>query len=129
MKRSTDYTDPFSLELLKLKIQSFSTHQKIFFSAFVMDKGLMKPTGFNAWLIWKLITRASKLKKMDRKVFYIMLCGKSEHGLRMAMDTMDQTCAWLIDGKDMTCSKSAGGFNAYEIKQLDAIVESVGMIS
>jgi len=124
----TDYTDLASLELLKLKIQSLTDRQKIFFSAFVMDKGLMQPSGFNAWLVWKLVNRAAKLKKLDRKSFYIALCGKSPHGFRMAMNTMDQTCAWLTNGKDTTDSKSAGGFNASEIKQMDVIVDTVGMI-
>jgi hypothetical protein len=129
MNPATDYTDPFSLELLKLKITSLSDRQKIFFSAFVMDKGLIQPRGFNAWLVWKIINRAAKLKKIDRKAFYIMLCEKSPHAFRMAIDTLDQTCAWLTDGKDATDSKSAGGFNADEIEQMDAIVDVVGMIS
>lgn len=129
MKRSTDYTDPFSLELLKLKILSFSPRQKMFFSAIVMDEGLMKPTGFTVRLVWKMIDGTAKLKKIDRKTFYIMLFGKSEHGFRMAIDILYQTCAWLTDGKDVTDSKSAGGFNAAEIKQIDDIVTMVDMIA
>lgn len=124
----TDYTNLSSLHLLAERIMSFSDEQKIWFSAFVMDSGLMKPTGFSAWLMWKLITRTAQLKKINRVIFYVILCRKSKHSHRMALDTADQTCAWITSGKDMTCDKSAGGFNAEEIKQVDEFVRAVRMI-
>jgi hypothetical protein len=121
----TDYTDAKSLALLAARIQAFSDERKIYFAAFVMDRGLMKPTGFKAWLVWKLITRASAMKEMSRPHFYAVLCGRSPDATRMALDTVDQTCAWLTDGKDLTCPRSAGGFNADEVWLLEAIAKAV----
>lgn len=121
----TDYTDRHSLALLSSRIQSFSDERKVYFAAFVMDRGLMKPTGFKAWLVWKLITRMAAAKKMSRPHFYAVLCGRSEDARRMAFDTVDQTCAWLTDGKDLTCTRSAGGFNADEVWLLEAIANAV----
>jgi hypothetical protein len=125
----TDYTNPDSLRLLASKIQMLSDRQKIYFAAFVMDNELMKPKGFSAWLVWSLINAASKKRKMDRTVFYIVLCDKyKKHGLAMAIDTLNQTCDWLVNGKDTTCNKSAGGFNSEEIRKLEDIVIGVSMV-
>lgn len=124
----TDYTDSQSLVLLAERIKAFSDEQNTYFAAFVMDKGLMKPTGFKAWLVWKLITRTSAMKKMHRPHFYAVLCGRSKDARRMALDTVDQTCAWLTDGKDLTCARSAGGFNSDEVWLLEAIANAVSEV-
>lgn len=110
-----DYTNKQTLLDFGDMLLSLTDEQKAIVAAFVVDRGLMSPKGISANLIWFFVRGVARFKKIDRAIVFSIVLDRSRE---YADDIIQQTVQWMIDGKDTTDVKSAGGFNKDEIQTL-----------
>ena len=107
------------------RIDSLSPSQKIGLTAYVVASGLMLPRGIMPKLVWKLAKIGARLHRETPQGRYEMILWRSSSGSEIAEDTVLQTRDWMLDGKDRTDPRSAGGFNAEELHALVSAVEAL----
>jgi len=120
-----DYRNKADLVDFGRKVLNLPTNDKIVLTSFVVDQGLMLPRDFGSKMLWMVIRLRAKIQKLDRAGLYCAVLSSSDHGISFAEETIRQTVEWMINGKDRDDYRSAGGFGAGELAQLEAAVNKL----
>lgn len=107
-----DYTNKGHLRDIASVLEGATTRQQALICAAALSAGWMRPRGIAMRVLWFV----AKLRHRNGNGLIPLansLLDKRVSEIRSEM--WRQTLAWLVDGKDTSDSRSAGGWNACEL--------------
>lgn len=110
-----DYTDKKSVTRFGIEILQLPIRAKIDLTAFLVSNGLMLPKDMGSKLLWWTVKFTAKRRGKDAQSHYAFILLNHKAGHKIADMTINQTVKWMVDGKDATDPRSAGGFNDQEL--------------
>lgn len=113
-----DYTDKKSITRFGIEVLQLPIRAKIEMTAFVVSNGLMLPKDIGSKALWWAVKFAAKRRGKDAQSHYAFVLSNHTTGQKVAEVTIDQMVEWMVEGKDATDPRSAGGFNDQELSMI-----------